>query len=124
VYRVSYQAANHGDGIEVGAPRISEYCNCAVAKGETMKQIFLIVQANGDKNYWKNVGVAFENKDGSLSLKIDFLPNLNLQVRDRDEHERDGDVQEPKTDKPQQQPAQTTGRAQFRRSGYNGYGPR
>ena len=88
-----------------------------------MKQIFLIVQGNGDKNYWKNVGVAFENKDGSLSLKIDFLPNLTLQVRDRDEQERDGDVREPKADKPHQ-PAQTEGRPQFRRSLYNGYGPR
>jgi hypothetical protein len=123
VHRVSYQAANRGNGTGTGAPRISDYCNRAVAKGATMKQIFLIVQGNGDKNYWKNVGVAFENKDGSLSLKIDFLPNLSLQVRERDEQEHDGDVQEPKADKPPQ-PAQTEGRPQFRRSGYNGYGPR
>jgi hypothetical protein len=29
----------------------------------------------GQKSWWKKVGVAFENTDGSISVKLDFMPN-------------------------------------------------
>lgn len=41
-----------------------------------------IIQEGEKKNFWHRCGVAFENKDGSLNLKLDMFPNLNMQVRE------------------------------------------
>lgn len=49
------------------------------------KEIFVIHQGEGDKNYWHRCGVAFVNKDGSVNLKLDLFPGLNLQMRDVEE---------------------------------------
>jgi hypothetical protein len=39
----------------------------------------------GSKSFWTKVGAAFENRDGSLTLKLDALPlSGTLQVRDDD----------------------------------------
>jgi len=40
----------------------------------------------GEKSFWTRVGVAYVNRDGSLTLKLDALPvSGTLQVRDEDE---------------------------------------
>jgi len=47
-----------------------------------VKEVF-VIEKNGDKSYWHRCGVAFVNKDGSLNLKLDLFPGVQLQVRDR-----------------------------------------
>ena len=51
---------------------------------KTMKQILAVVTRN-KANYWTRIGVAYENKDGSLNLRFDFVPTdpgTTIQVRD------------------------------------------
>ena len=49
-----------------------------------MKEVYTIVEnPNGNKDFWIRVGVAFENKDGSLNVKLNCLPlNGTLHIRD------------------------------------------
>jgi hypothetical protein len=49
------------------------------------REVFVIQPDPNDekKNYWHRCGVAFENRDGSLNLKLDLFPNVQLQVRDK-----------------------------------------
>lgn len=47
-----------------------------------------VIQPDGkdeEKKYWHRCGVAFENKDGSLNLKLDLFPGVQLQVREKQE---------------------------------------
>ncbi len=47
-----------------------------------MKAVFTIVEGK-ERTFWRQVGVAFVNRDGSLNLHLDALPtNGKLQVRD------------------------------------------
>lgn len=46
------------------------------------KDVFVIT-TNGDKSYFNRCGVAFENKDGSLNVKLDLFPGVQLQIRDK-----------------------------------------
>ena len=50
-----------------------------------MKDVFTIIEKEGwDKSIWREVGNAFENRDGSLTLFLDALPvNGKLHVRER-----------------------------------------
>lgn len=56
-----------------------------------MKIIHGIVQRNKDeKGFWSRIGVAFENKDGSLNLKFDYFPTnpeTTIQVREQEPRE-------------------------------------
>jgi hypothetical protein len=48
------------------------------------KDVFLIREGK-DRNYWTKTGVAFENKDGSLNVRLDLFPQLQFQIRDKKE---------------------------------------
>jgi len=49
---------------------------------KTMKLVYTVVERAPGKSYWTRVGVGFENKDGSLNLRLDAIPvNGVLQVR-------------------------------------------
>ena len=48
-----------------------------------VKEVFVIQEGAEDKRFWHRCGVAFVNKDGSLNLKLDLFPNVQLQVRDK-----------------------------------------
>ena len=50
-----------------------------------MKDVFAIYESkDGERSRWVRVGVAFDNKDGSLNLLIDAVPlSGRLQVRPR-----------------------------------------
>lgn len=52
-----------------------------------MKVAYVITE-RGDKSYWNRVGVAFTNRDGSLSVKLDALP-MSGQLHIRDWEPRD-----------------------------------
>lgn len=47
-----------------------------------IKDVF-VIEHDGDRDFWRQVGVAFVNKDGSLSLKLYMMPQLRMQIRDR-----------------------------------------
>jgi len=53
-----------------------------------MKHVYTIVEGGreGTKkdDYWVRIGVAFENRDGSINVKLNALPvNGTLHIRDR-----------------------------------------
>jgi hypothetical protein len=48
-------------------------------------KVYAIEDNGGDRKYWREVGVAFRNKDGSLNLKLYMLPLLNLNIREQNE---------------------------------------
>jgi hypothetical protein len=50
------------------------------------KDVF-VINKTGDKSYFNRCGIAFVNKDGSLNLKLDLFPSVQLQVWDRRENE-------------------------------------
>jgi hypothetical protein len=58
----------------------------APAEESSMKDVFAIYESRDGKerSRWVRVGVAFDNKDGSLNLLIDAVPlSGRLQVRPR-----------------------------------------
>ena len=44
--------------------------------------IYVINTADNGKSYWNRAGVAFENKDGSFTFKLDILPQTKFQLRE------------------------------------------
>jgi hypothetical protein len=45
-----------------------------------MKEVFTVVQSEGyEKPFWVKIGVAFENSDGSLNVRLNVLP-VNKEV--------------------------------------------
>lgn len=58
--------------------------------GRSNKVVYAITE-RGEKSYWTRVGVAYENRDRSITIKLDALPvSGTLQVRDDQERsERD-----------------------------------
>jgi len=46
------------------------------------KEVF-VIEKNGDKSFWHRCGIAFVNRDGSLNLKLDLFPNVQIQIRDK-----------------------------------------
>jgi hypothetical protein len=51
------------------------------------KTVYAITERpDGARSIWTRIGVAFTNRDGSITLRLDALPvNGVLQVRDADE---------------------------------------
>jgi len=49
----------------------------------TKKHTIYVINTNeSGKSYWNRAGVAFENKDGSFTLKLDILPQTKFQLRE------------------------------------------
>ncbi|MBI5497030.1 MAG: hypothetical protein HY904_18595 [Deltaproteobacteria bacterium] len=45
--------------------------------------------ADGPRSFWTRVGAAFDNRDGSVTIKLDALPlSGTLQVREDDREPR------------------------------------
>jgi hypothetical protein len=44
--------------------------------------IYVIHTADSGKSYWNRAGVAFLNKDGSFTFKLDILPQTKFQLRE------------------------------------------
>ena len=44
--------------------------------------IYVINTADNGKSYWNRAGVAFGNRDGSFTLKLDILPQTKFQLRE------------------------------------------
>lgn len=56
------------------------------------KVVYLLVEV-GESTYWNRAGVAFENNDGSLNMKLDLFPAVTFNIRDPKEN---GDQESPK----------------------------
>ncbi|MEW5853760.1 MAG: hypothetical protein AB2A00_33605 [Myxococcota bacterium] len=61
----------------------------AVMAGERPRRsVYVISERNvgdGTRSFWTKVGVAFENRDGSVTIKLEALPvSGTLQIRDDD----------------------------------------
>jgi len=55
---------------------------------KTMKVVYAVTERGG-RSYWTRVGVGYENRDGSLNLKLDAIPvNGTLQVREWEPFDR------------------------------------
>ncbi len=64
----------------------NEVSNGSVAPGGAVvrKHVYSVTERN-EKNYWTKIGVAFVNRDGSLTVRLDAHPlNGVLQIRDED----------------------------------------
>jgi phage protein U len=44
--------------------------------------IYVINTSESGKSYWNRAGVAFGNRDGSFTLKLDILPQTKFQLRE------------------------------------------
>ena len=53
------------------------------------KVVYLLVPGKDDRTYFNRAGVAFENRDGSLNVKLDMFPALTFQVREPNEDKDD-----------------------------------
>ena len=58
-----------------------------------MKDVFTVVTTEGfERPFWVRIGVAFENSDGSLNVKLNALPvNGTLHIRDKKGTDREDD---------------------------------
>ena len=60
----------------------------APSTDRTRRAVYVITERptpEGSKSFWTKVGAAFENRDGSLTIRLDALPlSGTLQVRDED----------------------------------------
>lgn len=54
------------------------------------KEVYVILPDEQDdkKSHWHRCGVGWVNRDGSINLKLDLFPNVQLQIRDPKEKER------------------------------------
>lgn len=50
-----------------------------------VKNLYVIEEDRRDpsKRYWREVGVGFENSDGSINVKLYMFPGADFQLRDR-----------------------------------------
>jgi hypothetical protein len=57
-----------------------------VANNKPQLIVFLLVPGKGEgrdqRTYFNRAGVAFENRDGSLNVKLDLFPGLTFQIRE------------------------------------------
>jgi hypothetical protein len=61
-----------------------------MASDKERRDVFALTERD-DKTYWTRIGTAYENRDGSITCKLDALPVSGvLQLRFRDEREGAG----------------------------------
>jgi hypothetical protein len=70
-----------------------------MAEKNAAKAVFALTE-RGEKTFWTRIGVAFTNKDGSITVQLDALPvSGRLQIRDEESRsERDHDDRDDRRD--------------------------
>lgn len=59
-----------------------------MADSKKHKAVYMIVESEGREPKWIRVGIAFTNRDESLTVRLDALPtNGRLQIRDFEDQE-------------------------------------
>lgn len=65
------------------------------------RAVFVLTEkmtSEGARTYWTKVGAAFDNKDGSVTVRLDALPlsgTLQIRDEDKDNYRRDRAAQAP-----------------------------
>lgn len=60
-----------------------------MADNDTRRDVYALTE-RGDKTYWTRIGSAYENRDGSITCRLDALPVSGvLQIRERTERSDD-----------------------------------
>ena len=55
------------------------------------KHVYTVTERN-EKSFWTKIGMAFQNRDGSYTVRLDAVPiNGVLQIRDEDFNARNRD---------------------------------
>lgn len=54
----------------------------------TKMKVAYVITERGEKSFWSRIGVAFTNRDGSLSVRLDALP-MTGQIHIRDYEPRE-----------------------------------
>ncbi len=69
---------------------LNDVTNGAVAPtGSTARKYVYSVTERADRSFWTRIGMAFVNRDGSLTVRLDAIPvNGVLQIRDEDSSAR------------------------------------
>lgn len=62
----------------------------ASASARPFKVVYSITERANGKSFWTRIGVAFTNRDGSITLKLDCVP-LGGTMQIRDYEPRDGE---------------------------------
>lgn len=63
----------------------------AAGAASTPRKFVYTVTEKGEKSFWTRIGVAFPNRDGSLTVRLDAVPvNGMLQIRDEEPSRRNG----------------------------------
>jgi len=64
-----------------------------IVANSKQKTVYLLVPGKGtgkdQKTYFNRAGVAFENHDGSLNVKLDLFPGLTFQIREAPPKEKE-----------------------------------
>jgi hypothetical protein len=50
------------------------------------KDVF-VINESGERKYWNRCGQAYVNRDGSLNVRLDLFPGVQLQIRDKKDKE-------------------------------------
>ena len=56
--------------------------------------IYVINTSESGKSYWNRAGVAFGNRDGSFTFKLDILPQTKFQLREEQPLAKEGSAAE------------------------------
>lgn len=64
-----------------------------------MTKVVYLIRTTGkgkdEKSFFTRQGVAFENRDGSLNVKLDLFPGLTFHIRDPKDHNEVDENTEP-----------------------------
>lgn len=56
-----------------------------------VRKIVYTVTERGERSFWTRIGAAFQNRDGSITVRLDAMPiNGTLQIRDDEPGRRSG----------------------------------
>jgi hypothetical protein len=60
------------------------------ARRRVLKVYTIVEKADGQKGIWLEIGIASENRDGSISAKLDALPvNGSIHIREYESRKSD-----------------------------------
>jgi hypothetical protein len=54
---------------------------------DTQAKDVFVINESGERKFWNRAGRAYVNKDGSINVRLDLFPNVQLQIRERKEKE-------------------------------------
>ena len=50
-------------------------------------KVYAIEDNGPEKKYWRDIGIAWRNRDNSLNVKLYMMPLLNINIREQNERD-------------------------------------